>query len=58
MSQNLKPSEISEVLLNQLKGINISAGWEEVGYVLQVSDGVARIFGLENCQSGVNNCPL
>lgn len=52
MSQNLKPSEISEVLLNQLKGINISAGWEEVGYVLQVSDGVARIFGLENCQSG------
>lgn len=52
MSQNLKPSEISEVLLNQLKGINISAGWEEVGYVLQVSDGVARIFGLENCQAG------
>ncbi|MGM9788627.1 MAG: F0F1 ATP synthase subunit alpha [Candidatus Cryptobacteroides sp.] len=52
MSQNLKPSEISEVLLNQLKGINITAGWEEVGYVLQVSDGVARIFGLENCQAG------
>ncbi|MGN1226850.1 MAG: F0F1 ATP synthase subunit alpha [Candidatus Cryptobacteroides sp.] len=52
MSQNLKASEISEVLLNQLKGINITAGWEEVGYVLQVSDGVARIFGLENCQAG------
>lgn len=52
MAQNIKPSEISEILLNQLKGININAQWVETGYVLQVSDGVARIFGIEKCQAG------
>ncbi len=52
MAQNIKASEISEVLLKQLKGIDTSAKWEEVGYVLQVSDGVARIYGLQNCEAG------
>ncbi len=52
MAQNIKASEISEVLLKQLKGIDTSAQWEEVGYVLQVSDGVARIYGLQNCEAG------
>lgn len=52
MAQNIKASEVSEILLKQLQGIDINAKWEEVGYVLQVSDGVARIFGLTNAESG------
>ena len=42
----IKPSEISEVLLSQLKGIDSELHYEEVGKVLQVSDGVVRIHGL------------
>lgn len=53
MAQNtIKPSEISEILLEQLKGIDVSVRYEEVGSVLQVSDGVARIYGLANAQAG------
>ena len=40
MSDHIKPSEISEVLLQQLRGINASIQYDEVGSVLQVSDGV------------------
>ncbi len=40
---NIKPSEISEILLDELKGIDSSLKYEEVGKVLTVSDGVARI---------------
>ena len=44
MSENtIKPSEVSDVLLQQLKGIDTSLQFDEVGTVLQVSDGVARI---------------
>lgn len=49
---NIKPSEISEILLGQLQEINLSAGFEETGRVLQVSDGVARIYGLGNAEAG------
>ena len=49
---NIKPSEISDILLSQLKGIDNSLHFEEVGKVLQVSDGVARIYGLRNAESG------
>ena len=52
MAQNLKASEISEVLLNQLKDIKETAGLEEIGKVLQVSDGVARIYGLVEAEAG------
>ena len=53
MAQNsIKPSEISEVLLSQLESIDISAKYEEIGSVLQVSDGVARIYGLINAEAG------
>ncbi|MBR1575510.1 MAG: F0F1 ATP synthase subunit alpha [Bacteroidales bacterium] len=52
MAQNLKASEISEVLLNQLKDIKESIGLEEIGKVLQVSDGVARIYGLVQAEAG------
>ncbi len=47
----IKPSEVSEVLLQQLKGIDNSLKFDEVGTVLQVSDGVARIYGLRNAEA-------
>lgn len=51
MSDKIKPSEVSHVLLEQLRGINDSAKFDEVGSVLQVSDGVARIYGLRNAEA-------
>ena len=45
---NIKPSEVSSVLLEQLKGLKSKLKYEEVGTVLQVSDGVVRIYGLYN----------
>ena len=47
----IKPSEVSEVLLRQLEGIDTSLKFDEVGTVLQVSDGVARIYGLRNAEA-------
>ena len=49
---NIRASEVSEILLEQLRGIDTSVGFEEVGRVLQVSDGVARIHGLSNAEAG------
>ena len=52
MSENtITPSEVSDVLLQQLKGIDTSLQFDEVGTVLQVSDGVARIYGLRNAEA-------
>ncbi len=49
---NIRASEVSDILLGQLRGIDTSVGFEEVGRVLQVSDGVARIYGLSNAEAG------
>lgn len=49
---NIRPSEVSDVLLRQLQSIDIRAKYEEVGTVLQVSDGVARIYGLLGAEAG------
>ena len=52
MQENtIKPSEVSEVLLQQLQGIDTSLKFDEVGTVLQVSDGVARIYGLHHAEA-------
>ena len=51
MSENIRPSEVSEILLQQLKEIDTSLQFEEVGTVLQVSDGVVRIYGLLNAEA-------
>ena len=48
----IKPDEISAILRQQLSNFNSSADLEEVGSVLQVGDGIARIYGLNNVQSG------
>jgi len=47
----IKVSEVSEVLRMQLKGINTDIKYDEIGVVMSVSDGVARIFGLRNAES-------
>ncbi len=52
MSDTIRPSEISEVLLDQLKAISDDFRYEEVGKTLQVSDGVVRIYGLLNAEAG------
>lgn len=48
---NIKPSEVTDVLLERLKGTGSGAKYDEVGTVLQVSDGVVRIYGLNNAES-------
>ena len=53
MAQNtIKASEISDLLLEQLRGIDTSLQYEEIGHVLTVSDGVARIYGLAGAEAG------
>ncbi|MBQ9676639.1 MAG: F0F1 ATP synthase subunit alpha [Prevotella sp.] len=51
MSDKIKPSEVSQVLLDQLQGISSEEKFDEVGTVLTVSDGVARIYGLRNAEA-------
>ena len=48
---NIKPAEISEILKQQLEGFKSQAELEEVGTVLQVGDGIARIYGLSNVEA-------
>ncbi len=48
---NIKPAEVSKILKQQLEGIQSGVELEEVGTVLQVGDGIARIYGLSNAQS-------
>lgn len=52
MTDQIRPSEISDVLLSQLRDIDMDLSFEEVGKVLQVSDGVVRIHGLLNAEAG------
>jgi F-type H+-transporting ATPase subunit alpha len=49
---DIKPDEISAILRQQLSTVDTSINLEEVGSVLQVGDGIARIYGLSNVQSG------
>ena len=48
----IKPAEVSAILRQQLAGFKSEAELEEVGTVLQVGDGIARIYGLTKVQSG------
>lgn len=51
MSDKIKPSEVSEVLLQKLKEIGSNVNLDEIGTVLTVNDGVARIYGLDNAEA-------
>ncbi len=48
----VKPAEVSAILRQQLSGFKSELELQEVGTVLQVGDGIARIYGLTNVQSG------
>ena len=48
----IKPDEISGIIKAQLSGANTAAELEEYGTVLQVGDGIARVYGLDNAQAG------
>jgi F-type H+-transporting ATPase subunit alpha len=48
----IKPAEVSAILKQQLAGLDASATLDEVGTVLQVGDGIARVYGLSNVQYG------
>ncbi len=48
----VKPAEVSAILREQLAGFKSDAELEEVGSVLQVGDGIARIYGLSSVQAG------
>ena len=48
----IKPAEVSAILKQQLVGFDGSASLDEVGTVLQVGDGIARVYGLANVQYG------
>ncbi|MCL1895812.1 MAG: F0F1 ATP synthase subunit alpha [Clostridiales bacterium] len=49
---NLKPEEISSVIREQIKEYENDVRISDYGYVIQVGDGIARVFGLDNCMSG------
>ncbi|HQP76977.1 MAG TPA: F0F1 ATP synthase subunit alpha [Saprospiraceae bacterium] len=49
---NVKPDEISAILKQQLSGFHTEAELEEVGVVLSVGDGIARVYGLTNAKAG------
>ena len=51
MSDKIKPSEVSEILFKELQGINSEEKFDEVGTVLTVGDGVARVYGLRNAEA-------
>ncbi|HXD78848.1 MAG TPA: F0F1 ATP synthase subunit alpha [Puia sp.] len=49
---DIKPDEISAILRQQLSNANVATELEEVGTVLQVGDGIARVYGLSNVGAG------
>ena len=48
MSNNINPSEVSDILLRQLHNLETDVKFEEIGVVLSIGDGVAHIYGLNN----------
>ena len=50
-NNKIRPAEVPDILLSELEGVDLEAKYAEVGTVLQVSDGVVRIFGLRNAEA-------
>ena len=48
----IKPSEISNILKQELSNISTSSNLEETGTVLTVGDGIVRVYGLNNVEAG------
>ena len=51
MSDKINPSEVSEVLLQELQNLKLDEKFDEVGVVLTVADSVARVYGLRNAEA-------
>lgn len=49
---SIQPEEITRVLKDRLEGVSLSTEMKEVGSVLQVGDGIARVYGLGNAMAG------
>ncbi|MDY8110098.1 F0F1 ATP synthase subunit alpha [Fulvimarina sp. 2208YS6-2-32] len=49
---DIRPAEISDILKNQIKNFGAEAEVSEVGQVLSIGDGIARVYGLDKCQAG------
>ena len=49
---NIKPEEITAILEKEIENLDWKVNVKEVGYVLQVGDGIARVYGLENVMAG------
>ncbi len=49
---SLRPDEISSIIKQQIENYGATVKTDDVGYVLQSGDGIARIYGLESCMSG------
>jgi F-type H+-transporting ATPase subunit alpha len=50
--QKIKPAEVSALLKKQLESADIQSSFDEIGTVLEVGDGIARVYGLTNAQYG------
>ena len=49
---DIKPAEVSAILKKQLEGLSSDSKMDEVGTVLNIGDGIARVYGLSNVQYG------
>jgi len=49
--EQIRPSEVSEIIKKEIEGFQSATELEEVGTVLQVGDGIARVYGLSNAWS-------
>ena len=49
---SIKPAEVSAILRKELTGLNTEASLDEVGSILMVGDGIARVYGMKNAQAG------
>ena len=52
MADNIKASEVSKILVEKLRDLDLDVNVEEVGQVLPISDGVARVYGLKDAEAG------
>ena len=48
----LKPEEITSILRDEIKGYDTSVKLESTGVILSMGDGIARVYGLDDCMAG------
>jgi len=48
----IRPEEVSEILRKQIENYDAKVKTDEVGYVIQAGDGIAKVYGLDDCMCG------